>query len=283
MITASWANREVTGRESPHPGVSRDGASHQHSRHVCASAGTPTSSGEHCPSLLAPPAPLFHDDLVPRTRAEVAVSFKEDLQTHTAASTLGHHGSKIHSPSPLLPLGFILLKGILPCDNVVCKASTPILPHTLYPAPHIQVSCVLSRAADPGCTANSHSLLPPLSLASFECHSPPPGSLPGSTSFSASLDWNGASLFNLFSGLNLWIHPCPHKWTPLDLCCKVLHPSCSLYSYLLTQLSLPSDYGFERSSSSESTANKCSANFWFNPLSPPEDCVLGQTYTSSLG
>ncbi|XP_049997191.1 VPS10 domain-containing receptor SorCS2 isoform X2 [Alexandromys fortis] len=43
------------------------------------------------------------------------------------------------------------------------------------------------------------------------------------------------------------------------------------------------DYGFERSSSSESTANKCSANFWFNPLSPPEDCVLGQTYTSSLG
>ncbi|XP_031197681.1 VPS10 domain-containing receptor SorCS2 isoform X1 [Mastomys coucha] len=43
------------------------------------------------------------------------------------------------------------------------------------------------------------------------------------------------------------------------------------------------DYGFERSSSSESTANKCSANFWFNPLSPPEDCVLGKTYTSSLG
>ncbi|XP_036056315.1 VPS10 domain-containing receptor SorCS2 isoform X2 [Onychomys torridus] len=43
------------------------------------------------------------------------------------------------------------------------------------------------------------------------------------------------------------------------------------------------DYGFERSSFSESTANKCSANFWFNPLSPPEDCVLGQTYTSSLG
>ncbi|KAL1790303.1 VPS10 domain-containing receptor 2 [Sigmodon hispidus] len=43
------------------------------------------------------------------------------------------------------------------------------------------------------------------------------------------------------------------------------------------------DYGFERSSSSESPANKCSANFWFNPLSPPDDCVLGQTYTSSLG
>uniref|UniRef100_A0A8C5XDM3 VPS10 domain-containing receptor SorCS2 n=1 Tax=Microcebus murinus TaxID=30608 RepID=A0A8C5XDM3_MICMU len=43
------------------------------------------------------------------------------------------------------------------------------------------------------------------------------------------------------------------------------------------------DYGFERSPSSESEANKCSANFWFNPLSPPDDCALGQTYTSSLG
>ncbi|KAF5927039.1 hypothetical protein HPG69_001672, partial [Diceros bicornis minor] len=43
------------------------------------------------------------------------------------------------------------------------------------------------------------------------------------------------------------------------------------------------DYGFERSPSSESDANKCFANFWFNPLAPPDDCVLGQTYTSSLG
>ncbi|XP_025777413.1 VPS10 domain-containing receptor SorCS2 [Puma concolor] len=43
------------------------------------------------------------------------------------------------------------------------------------------------------------------------------------------------------------------------------------------------DYGFERSPSSGSDANKCFANFWFNPLSPPDDCVLGQTYTSSLG
>ncbi|EPY88684.1 VPS10 domain-containing receptor SorCS2 precursor-like protein [Camelus ferus] len=42
------------------------------------------------------------------------------------------------------------------------------------------------------------------------------------------------------------------------------------------------DYGFERSSF-ESDANKCFANFWFNPVSPPDDCVLGQTYTSSLG
>ncbi|XP_005608966.2 VPS10 domain-containing receptor SorCS2 isoform X1 [Equus caballus] len=43
------------------------------------------------------------------------------------------------------------------------------------------------------------------------------------------------------------------------------------------------DYGFERSPSSDSEANKCFANFWFNPLAPPDDCVLGQTYTSSLG
>ncbi|KAK1346079.1 hypothetical protein QTO34_008548 [Cnephaeus nilssonii] len=40
------------------------------------------------------------------------------------------------------------------------------------------------------------------------------------------------------------------------------------------------DYGFERSLSN---TNKCFANFWFNPLAPPDDCVQGQTYTSSLG
>ncbi|XP_014388929.1 PREDICTED: VPS10 domain-containing receptor SorCS2, partial [Myotis brandtii] len=40
------------------------------------------------------------------------------------------------------------------------------------------------------------------------------------------------------------------------------------------------DYGFERSLSD---TNKCFANFWFNPLAPPDDCVQGQTYTSSLG
>ncbi|XP_037685259.1 VPS10 domain-containing receptor SorCS2 isoform X2 [Choloepus didactylus] len=43
------------------------------------------------------------------------------------------------------------------------------------------------------------------------------------------------------------------------------------------------DYGFERALSSESDANKCFANFWFNPASPPDDCAVGQTYTSSLG
>ncbi|XP_037386320.1 VPS10 domain-containing receptor SorCS2, partial [Talpa occidentalis] len=43
------------------------------------------------------------------------------------------------------------------------------------------------------------------------------------------------------------------------------------------------DYGFERAPSAEPGNNKCFANFWFNPLAPPEDCVLGQTYSSSLG
>ncbi|XP_063086286.1 VPS10 domain-containing receptor SorCS2 isoform X3 [Cavia porcellus] len=42
------------------------------------------------------------------------------------------------------------------------------------------------------------------------------------------------------------------------------------------------DYGFERMASSE-PGTQCAANFWFNPLSPPDDCAVGQTYTSSLG
>ena len=62
-------------------------------------------------------------------------------------------------------------------------------------------------------------------------------------------------------------------------CCEAPAQAC-----LLTAVSpSSSDYGFERSPSSESDANKCFADFWFNPLSPPDDCVLGQTYTSSLG
>lgn len=56
-------------------------------------------------------------------------------------------------------------------------------------------------------------------------------------------------------------HPCPRR-LPMEL------------------LSSSSDYGFERSLSN---TNKCFANFWFNPLAPPDDCVQGQTYTSSLG
>lgn len=126
MITVSWANREVTGRESPRPGVSRGGASRQHSHHVCASAGTPTSSGGHCPSPWLLLHLYFMTTLSPEPgQRSQCPSRKASLQTHTAASTLGHHGSKLHSPSPPLPLGFILLEVTLPCDNVVCKASTP--------------------------------------------------------------------------------------------------------------------------------------------------------------
>ncbi|KAF7240403.1 VPS10 domain-containing receptor SorCS2 [Varanus komodoensis] len=42
-----------------------------------------------------------------------------------------------------------------------------------------------------------------------------------------------------------------------------------------------SDYGFERSTKSES--DTCFAEFWFNPDAPPEDCILGQSYRSSTG
>ncbi|XP_074848543.1 VPS10 domain-containing receptor SorCS2 isoform X3 [Carettochelys insculpta] len=43
------------------------------------------------------------------------------------------------------------------------------------------------------------------------------------------------------------------------------------------------DYGFERSAPLKSESSKCFANFWYNPELPPEDCVLGQAYTSSTG
>uniref|UniRef100_A0A8C8B8G3 VPS10 domain-containing receptor SorCS2 n=1 Tax=Otus sunia TaxID=257818 RepID=A0A8C8B8G3_9STRI len=43
------------------------------------------------------------------------------------------------------------------------------------------------------------------------------------------------------------------------------------------------DYGFERSVPLKSESSKCFADFWFNPEAPPEDCVLGQAYTSSTG
>uniref|UniRef100_G1NJP0 VPS10 domain-containing receptor SorCS2 n=2 Tax=Meleagris gallopavo TaxID=9103 RepID=G1NJP0_MELGA len=43
------------------------------------------------------------------------------------------------------------------------------------------------------------------------------------------------------------------------------------------------DYGFERSAPLKSQSSKCFADFWFNPEAPPEDCVLGQAYTSSSG
>lgn len=41
-----------------------------------------------------------------------------------------------------------------------------------------------------------------------------------------------------------------------------------------------SDYGFERS---HMEGNRCFADFWHDPDSPPEDCHLGQTYESSTG
>ncbi|MEE6462552.1 hypothetical protein FKM82_001634 [Ascaphus truei] len=43
------------------------------------------------------------------------------------------------------------------------------------------------------------------------------------------------------------------------------------------------DYGFEHETHHKSESNKCFADFWFNPESPPEDCMLGQTYTSTSG
>ncbi|XP_078534650.1 VPS10 domain-containing receptor SorCS2 isoform X2 [Lissotriton helveticus] len=43
------------------------------------------------------------------------------------------------------------------------------------------------------------------------------------------------------------------------------------------------DYGFERAAAPESESNKCFAEFWFDPEAPPEDCLLGQAYTTSTG
>ncbi|XP_029447509.1 VPS10 domain-containing receptor SorCS2 isoform X2 [Rhinatrema bivittatum] len=43
------------------------------------------------------------------------------------------------------------------------------------------------------------------------------------------------------------------------------------------------DYGFERAAPLKSESNKCFADFWFNPDSPPEVCALGQAYTRSTG
>nr|XP_033805848.1 VPS10 domain-containing receptor SorCS2 isoform X2 [Geotrypetes seraphini] len=43
------------------------------------------------------------------------------------------------------------------------------------------------------------------------------------------------------------------------------------------------DYGFERAAPLKSESNMCFADFWFNPDSPPDDCMLGQAYTRSTG
>lgn len=75
-----------------------------------------------------------------------------------------------------------------------------------------------------------------------------------------------------------------HRWPSLRGPCPRLAPVLPAPAPSSLFFPPPSDYGFERSSaSSSSDANKCFANFWFNPQSPPDDCVLGQTYTSSLG
>uniref|UniRef100_A0A8C8S642 VPS10 domain-containing receptor SorCS2 n=1 Tax=Pelusios castaneus TaxID=367368 RepID=A0A8C8S642_9SAUR len=43
------------------------------------------------------------------------------------------------------------------------------------------------------------------------------------------------------------------------------------------------DYGFERAAPLKSEPGNCFSKFWFNPESPPEDCMLGQAYASSTG
>ncbi|XP_030047018.1 VPS10 domain-containing receptor SorCS2 isoform X2 [Microcaecilia unicolor] len=43
------------------------------------------------------------------------------------------------------------------------------------------------------------------------------------------------------------------------------------------------DYGFERAAPLKSESNMCFADFWFNPDSPPDDCMLGQAYTRNTG
>ncbi|XP_044136565.1 VPS10 domain-containing receptor SorCS2 [Bufo gargarizans] len=42
------------------------------------------------------------------------------------------------------------------------------------------------------------------------------------------------------------------------------------------------DYGFEQEVTQKQTS-RCFPDFWFNPESPPEDCTVGQTYTSTTG
>lgn len=67
VTAASWASREVSGRESPHPGASRGRASRLRWSPGCAGAGSRTSCGEDltarrpprrdCSPLLPPPHP----------------------------------------------------------------------------------------------------------------------------------------------------------------------------------------------------------------------------------
>nr|XP_023681206.1 VPS10 domain-containing receptor SorCS2 isoform X2 [Paramormyrops kingsleyae] len=43
------------------------------------------------------------------------------------------------------------------------------------------------------------------------------------------------------------------------------------------------DYGFERAPSLKAEGDRCFADFWFDPDSPPEDCHQGHRYESSTG
>ncbi|KAG2465458.1 SORC2 protein, partial [Polypterus senegalus] len=43
------------------------------------------------------------------------------------------------------------------------------------------------------------------------------------------------------------------------------------------------DYGFERAASLKAEGDRCFADFWHDPDSPPDDCVIGQSYASSTG
>ncbi|KAL0970451.1 hypothetical protein UPYG_G00242140 [Umbra pygmaea] len=43
------------------------------------------------------------------------------------------------------------------------------------------------------------------------------------------------------------------------------------------------DYGFERAQSLKTEGDRCFADFWHDPDSPPDDCHLGQVYESSTG
>ncbi|XP_036407061.1 VPS10 domain-containing receptor SorCS2 isoform X1 [Megalops cyprinoides] len=50
-----------------------------------------------------------------------------------------------------------------------------------------------------------------------------------------------------------------------------------------TERDFSCDYGFERAPSLKTEGDRCFADFWHDPDSPPEDCHLGHSYASSTG
>ncbi|KAG9345536.1 hypothetical protein JZ751_008680 [Albula glossodonta] len=50
-----------------------------------------------------------------------------------------------------------------------------------------------------------------------------------------------------------------------------------------TEKDFTCDYGFERAPSLKAEGDRCFADFWHDPDSPPEDCHLGHSYESSTG